>query len=189
MREEGVMKRSILVLTVAIAAALVAPLAAQGGGDDDGLRVRLQLPVTFSSPTAACPEGIAEYGISTKRRTGLGTNCIQAVVPAACPPAAVNALFCQGVSVLATLRLRGGRIEADASIFEIWTCGDPMCLTLSVDQQWSGSVTRATGKFDDLEGGSISGGGTAVFDATTFEVLSIDQLLAIDEEDEDEEDD
>ena len=184
------MKRAILVLTVAIAAALAAPLAAQGETrDDDGLRVRLELPVTFSSPTAECPEGMAEYVIFAKRRTGIGTNCIRAVIPAACPTSAVDALFCQEVSVLTTLRLRGGTIEADVSIFEIWTCGDPMCLTLSVDQQWLGSVTRATGRFDDLEEGSISGGGTAVFDATTFQVLSIDQVLVISEEDEEEEDD
>ena len=183
------MRRAILVLTIAVTAALVAPLAAHGDTrDDDGLRVRLQLPVTFSDPTPQCLGGTAEYRITSKRRTGSGSNCILGVVPADCPPT-VEALFCQEVSVLVTLRLRGGRIEADVSIFEIWTCGDPACLTLSVDQRWSGTVTRATGRFDDFEEGSISGGGTAVFDATTFQVLSIDQVLVIGEQDEEEEDD
>lgn len=183
------MNKAVLALTVLLTAALIAPLAAQGHPDDDeGLRVRLELPVTFSDPTAACPFGTADYGISWKRKIGSGRNCLKDIVPVDCPPA-VEALFCQEARVLTTLRLPGGRIEADVSIFEVWTCGDPECLTLAVDQQWSGKVTRARGRFHELKGASVSGGGTVVFDAATFNVLSIDEVLVIGEEDEEDEED
>ena len=178
------MRKAILALTVLATVALSGPVAAQAHPNgDDGLRVRLQLPASFSDPTLECPAGIADFGISSIGRIGSGRNCILAFVPADCPPAVV-ALFCQKVPLRTTLRLPGGRIEADATIFEIWTCGDPNCTTLSVDEQWSGKVTRARGRFDELQGASVSGGGTAVFDAATFEILSLDETLVIGEADE-----
>lgn len=185
----SIMRKLILALLVLATAALVAPLTAQGHRDeDDGLRVRLERPVTFSDPTPGCPEGTIAFGISSNGKIGSGRNCVQEVVLADCPPA-VEALFCQEARALMALRLGRGSIDAEVSIFEIWTCGDPECLTLAVDQRWEGRVTQARRKFRELEGGSVSGGGTVVFDAMTFDVLGLDEVLVIGEADDEEEDD
>jgi hypothetical protein len=168
------MKKVLLISMLLVTAALVAPLAAQArSGGDDGLRVKVEPPVNFAS-TADCPTGAAIYGISSEGKIGSGTNCILDEVPAACPPG-VTAQFCQDVPVRMTLRLRGGTIEADVHIFEAWTC-EANC---SVDQRWSGTVTNATGKFHKLRDGSVSGGGTFVFDAVTFALVSLDEALVI----------
>jgi hypothetical protein len=178
------MRKAILTLFALVSAALIAPLAGHAGPErDDGLRVRLEPPVTFG-PTADCPDFAAVYGISVRGKTGSGTNCILAIVPADCPPN-VTAQFCQTAHVRMTLSLRGSTIEADVTIFEAWTC-DTNC---AVDQRWSGTVTQATGRFSDLEGGSVSGGGLFVFDAVTGELRVLDEVLVIGEADEDEDDD
>jgi hypothetical protein len=96
-------------------------------------------------------------------------------VPADCPPGVV-ALFCENVPILVTLRLPGVTVEADGAIFETWTCGDPSCATLSVRQQWSGTTTRARGIVRQLEGGTLSGGGVLAFDATTFALVTFDEV-------------
>jgi hypothetical protein len=74
-----------------------------------------------------------------------------------------------------TLSFSGSRIEANVTIFEAWTC-DASC---TVDQRWSGTVTQATRRFRDLDGGSVSGGGLFVFDPVTFELLTLDEVLVI----------
>jgi hypothetical protein len=179
------MRNAILLLTVLASAALIAPLAAQGHHDrDDGLRVKLEPPVSFGPATADCPAGVAVYGISVRRKAGSGLNCIlRDPVPADCPPD-VTAQFCQVVPVRMTLRLRRSTLKADVTIFEAWTC-EASC---AVDQRWSGTVTQATRKFDDLEGGSVSGGGLFVFDAVTGELRALDEVLVISEADEDDDD-
>jgi hypothetical protein len=173
------MKTALAFLTVLMAAALVAAPAAQARqGGEGGFRVRLELPIAFSDPTPACPAGIARYGISFRGQSGSGENCIQDFIAADCPPG-VEGLFCQTVPVLITLRLPGGSMEIDGSLFEVFTCGDPNCATFAVDQQWSGTVTSAERRFQRFRGGSLSGGGVFVLDATTFEILAIDEVLVI----------
>jgi hypothetical protein len=68
----------------------------------------------------------------------------------------------------------GGISEADG-------CGDPDCGALVIDQQWVGDVTRATHRFHKLNGVSVAGGGQVVADAATFEILSADEVLVIDD--------
>lgn len=173
------MKKAHAFLMVLMTAALIAAPAARahpGGGD--GLRVRLELPIAFSDPTPACPAGIAQFGISFRGQNGSGENCIEEFVPADCPPG-VEGLFCQTVPVLITLRLPGGSMEIDGSLFEVFTCGDPNCASFAVDQQWSGTVTGAERRFQRFRGGSLSGGGLFVLDATTFEILAVDEVLVI----------
>jgi hypothetical protein len=168
-------------LFLAALVALVLPLAAQAR-HDDSMRVRLLEPVTFSDPTPSCPNGIANYGISVGRKTGTGANCISPEIPVDCP-AGSGALFCQNVPVLTSLRLPGGKLDANVTIFETWTCLDPPdCTSLSVDQQWRGRVTRATGVFNEVRHGSVSGGGTFAFSPTSF---LFDETLLIGEGDDD----
>ena len=95
-------------------------------------------------------------------------------VPADCPPD-VTAQFCQAVPVRMTLSFNGGRIEGDVTIFEAWNC-DATC---AVDQAWSGTVTQATQRFRNLEGGSVSGGGLFAFDPVTFQLVTLDEVLVI----------
>jgi hypothetical protein len=173
------MKRALLAAIVVAAAATVAPIAAQAHpAADQAVTVRLDLPVIFSDPTPHCPQGVATFSISSNGHSGQGINCLLDFAFVDCPHG-VEALFCQTVSAVMTLQLPGGTIETDISIFEIATCADAGCLTLAVDQRWSGTVTGATGRFHGLEGGSVSGGGVAVIDAATFEFLSIDEVLLI----------
>jgi hypothetical protein len=167
------MKKAGLIMLV-VTMALAAPLAARAdSGRDDTLRITLVPPVNFA-PTAGCPTGAAIYGISLRRQSGSGTNCILDEVPAACPPS-VTAQFCQNVPVRMSLSLPGGSIEGDVTIFEAWNCA----ATCAVDQQWTGTVTQATGRFHHFDGGSISGGGLFEFDATTFDLIHLDEVLVI----------
>src|ERR1700730_11832379 len=168
------MRKTVLVLTVLLAAVLTMPLAAQAhSGGDDGLRVKLEPPLNFA-PTPDCPTGAAIYGVSLHGQIGSGTNCLLNNVPAVCP-SDVTAQFCQNVPVRMTLSFKGGTIQGNVTIFEAWTC-DANC---SVDQRWSGTVTRATRRFHQLEGGSVSGGGLFVFDATTFELRTLNEVRVI----------
>jgi hypothetical protein len=172
--------RLALIPTLLLAAALGAPAAAQAHSSHHKVvRARLTLPINFTDPTPACPQGIAAYGLKSHGKAGHGMNCLQNPVPFDCPSGSA-AFLCQSVPVHTTLRLRGGRIRArHMTIREIWTCADPACNTISIRQRWRGRVTRATGRFDDLAGGSVSGGGTAVVDASTFAFLSIHEVLVI----------
>jgi hypothetical protein len=176
--KRGVLSRLALVFGVLAAAALLAPLAAVGGGSDDPLRVRFEQPVTFSEATPECPAGVVDFGISALGKSGSATNCLQDEVPAACPPV-VAALFCLERHADLALRLQGGKIKAEVTLFESFNCGDPDCLTFAIDQQWSGPVVYAKGRFAKLRGGSVSGGGTVLLDAATFEFLSVDEEIVI----------
>ena len=168
------MRKTILAFAILLAAALTAPLAARAhSNDDDGLRVRLRAPVNFA-PTADCPTGAAIYGVSLHGEIGSGTNCILDEVPADCPPG-VAAQFCQAVPVRMTLSFSGGRLEGNVTILEVWNC-DATC---AVDQRWSGTVTRATRRFHDLNGGSVAGGGLFAFDPATFQLVTLDEVLVI----------
>ncbi len=168
------MRKRIVAFAVLLAVALIAPQAAQAHPDgDDELRVKLEPPVNFA-PTADCPTGAAIYRISLHGQIGSGTNCILDEVSADCPPD-VTAQFCQAVPVRMTLSFNGGRIEGNVTIFEAWNCN----ASCAVDQRWSGTVTQATRRFRDLEGGSVSGGGLFVFDPVTFELLTFDEVLVI----------
>jgi hypothetical protein len=174
------MKKTGLIATLLVTAALTAPLAAEADSNgDDSLRIRLVPPVNFA-PTADCPTGAAIYGISLRRQIGSGTNCILGEVPTDCPPN-ITAQFCQTVPVRMKLRFPGGSIEGNVTIFEAWTC-DASC---AVDQEWSGTVTRATRRFHHLDGGSVSGGGLFEFDPATFDLLTFDEVLVITPADED----
>lgn len=171
-------RRLILAFAIVGTATSFVPLAAAGGGDDEPLRVRFEAPVVFTAPTPGCPEGVADFGISTLGKVGSATNCLQSFAVVECAPGVV-ALFCQELDVHMTLRLHGSRMEADLTLVEVWNCGDPDCLTFSVDQQWPGVVVFAKGRFNKLEGARVSGGGTIVFDAATFDLLSLDEAIAI----------
>jgi hypothetical protein len=141
---------------------------------------RLSEPLDLRRPTADCPTGAAIYGISLRRQVGAGTNCILGEVPADCPPN-VTAQFCQNVPVRTRLSLPGGGIEVNATIFEAWTCK----ASCAVDQEWTGTVTRATRRFHQLAGGSVSGGGLFEFDPATFKLLTLDEVLVVTAADED----
>ena len=122
---------------------------------------------------------MVDFGISALGKSGSASNCLQDEIPAACPPA-VDALFCvEKTPALLTLRLQGGKIKAEVTLSEIFNCGDPDCLTFAIDQRWSGPVVYAKGRFSKLRGGSVSGGGTVILDAATFEFLSVDEELVI----------
>ena len=169
----------VLALTVLATAALVASAADARPTRDGGLKVRFGLPLTFPAPTRDCPSGPVEFGISVNGKSGSGSLCAPDVVPVDCPPTPA-ALFCDRADhVSLTLRLPGGRIEADATAYEVIRCNDPNCNTVALDQRWSGRVTRARGTFSDLERASVSGGGTAVLDGATGEPLSLDEVLVI----------
>jgi hypothetical protein len=168
-------------MTVLLALALVVPLAAQGKpSKSDALRVRIELPIVFSDPTPACPAGRLDFVVVLGRVHGTGTNCLQEFVSIECP-SGVDALFCDEVHALMTIHLPGGSVEAEVTLFETFECGDPQCATFSVDQRWSGPVTDAQRRFHKLRGGTVSGGGTAVLDAATFEILAVDEVLVISE--------
>ena len=70
-------------------------------------------------------------------------------------------------------------MDIDGSLFEVFACGDPNCATFAVDQQWSGTVTSGETRFQRFRGGSLSGGGPLVLDATTFEILAVHEVLVI----------
>ena len=168
----------LLCIGVVATAALVAPMGALAKHDRDPLRVRFEPPLTFEEGTSACPGGIARFGISALGKTGSAMNCLQPFNAVHCPPT-VEALFCQKAPLLMTLRLPGGEIEADLTLFEIWRCGDPGCETLAIDQQWPGIVVEAKRRFHKLVDAAVTGGGLAVFDAETFELLSLDEEIVI----------
>jgi len=173
------MRKAILACAILPTVALIAPLAAQARSNgDDGLGMKLEAPVDFA-PTADCPTGAAIYGVALHGEIGSGTNCILDEVPADCPPG-VTAQFCQAVPVRMTLTFKGGRIDGDVTIFEAWNCA-AIC---AVDQRWSGTVTHATLRFHDLDGGSISGGGVFAFDTATGQA-TLDEVLAITAPDDD----
>ena len=177
--------RIALIPALLLAAVLAAPGAAQAHSSHHKVvRARLTLPVTFTNPTPACPQGTATYGLKWHGKVGHGANCLQNPVPFDCPSGSA-AFLCQNIPVRARLHLHGDTIKARAMINEMYTCADPECDTISIRQRWRGHVTRATGRFDDLAGGSLSGGGTAVVVASTFEFLSIDEVLVIRAHDED----
>ena len=166
------MKRIVLIALLVAAATLMAPLTAHARpATDQSLRVRLQLPLTFDG----CG---AHFNISALGQVGTGINCVTDVIPAECPRGVV-ALFCERVPGHMTLRLFDARIEADTTIFEIWRCGEPDCSKFAVEQRWSGEITDATGRFTRFRGASVSGGGRAIIDAATFEVLVLDEVLVI----------
>jgi hypothetical protein len=167
----------LLCIGVVATAELVAPMGALAKHDRDPLRVRFEAPVTFEEGTSECPGGIARFGISALGKTGSAMNCLQRFDPVQCPR--VETLFCQEAPLLMTLRLPGGEIEADLTLFEIWRCADPGCQTLAVDQQWPGTVVEARRRFHKLAGATVTGGGVAVFDAETFELLSLDEEIVI----------
>ena len=173
------MKRLLSGLIVVATLALIAPLAGQAKGkDDEGLQVRLVLPVNFADPTPDCPGGVVTFGLAWSGKSGTGQNCFAAdFAPTATCPA--DALFCQQAPMLLTLSLPGGVIQADAHLVETWRCGDSACTVLAVDQRWPGTVTDATGRFHDLKGATVSGGGIFAFNATTFELVTFDEVLVI----------
>jgi hypothetical protein len=139
---------------------------------DDGLRIDLVVPVDFT-PTADCPTGAALYGVALGPQRGSGENCIGDEIPVACP-ANVTAQSCANVPVRMELRLPGGTITGNVTIFEARTC-DATC---DVVQTWSGTVAAAR-RFHELDGGSLSGGGLFAFDATTFALVAFDEQLVI----------
>jgi hypothetical protein len=166
-------RKTFLVAAVVLAAMLAIPLAAHAQPNGHELSLRLEPPVNFE-PTADCPTSAAIYRVALHGETGSGTNCILADVARECP-ADVTAQFCQDVPVRMTVSFKGGRIDADVTIFEAWNCDDAVC---SVDQRWSGTVTGATRRFHAFEGGSVSGGGLFAFDLATFDV-TLDEVLSI----------
>jgi hypothetical protein len=100
----------------------------------EGLWVRLELPLAFSDPTPTCPAGIAHVGISFVGQNRSGESCIRDVSPADCP-SGVDALVCQTVAVLSKLRLPCESMQIDGNLFAVYTCGDPSCATSAVDQR------------------------------------------------------
>lgn len=171
----------ITLIVALLGAGLVAVPAAAVAHTDGGrvVRARLARPVTFTNPTTACPQGIAKYRLVSSGGAGRGANCVLNPTVHACPQGS-TAFLCQDVPVHVALHLHGGVIRArHTTIAEVWTCADPACATISIRQRWHGSVSAATGRFDDLAGGTLRGGGTALVDATTFEFLRIHEVLAI----------
>jgi hypothetical protein len=168
----------LLCIGVVATPALVAPMGALGKHDRDPLRVRFEAPVTFEEGTSECRGGIVRFGISALGKTGSAINCLQGFDPVDCP-STVEALFCQQAPLLMTLRLPGGEIEAELTLFEIWSCGDPGCETLAVEQQWRGTVVDAKRRFHKLTDATVTGGGIAVFDAETFVLLGLDEAIVI----------
>jgi hypothetical protein len=104
---------------------------------------------------------------------GTGRNCIESEAQTACP-AGVTAVVCQDVTLRMALRWPDARIKGRLTAHEIWRCVDSACATLRIHERWSGHVTRATGRFGDLAGGRISGGGILIVDANTFAVFRVD---------------
>jgi hypothetical protein len=173
------MKRIALGCAVFVVAALAAvPAASADTGGQDVLRVRLKLPLVFLSSTAACPQGIATYRLRALGRTGSGRNCLKTATPTACPSGSA-AFLCQDVGVRMALRLSDGRIKGRARLHEVWTCVDAACSRIAIQQRWHGHVRRADGRFRELAGGSVSGGGTATVIASTFQVSRIHEVLVI----------
>jgi hypothetical protein len=164
------MKKALAVVVLGLAA-LVAPLSAQAVQQ---VTVVPEAPIVFTPPTAQCTEGRAHFAISSGGQAGSAVNCLASVTSVACP-----AVLCQQVKGFLKLQLAPGRINAEATIDETFACADPACLTFTIEQVWSGTVTWATGAFRRLVGASLSGGGTALFDLTTFEILSLDEELVI----------
>jgi hypothetical protein len=173
------MKRIARCCALFVLAALTAvPGASADTGGHDMLRVRLKLPVIFLNATGACPQGIATYRLRTLGRTGSGRNCLKTATPTACPSGSA-AFLCQDVGVRMALRLPDGRIKGRARLHEVWTCVDAACSKIAIQQRWHGHVRRAEGRLRRLAGGSVSGGGTAIVIASTFEVVRIHEVLVI----------
>lgn len=177
------MKR-IIIISALLAAAAMAPPAALAHEQGDGvLRITLKLPVNFANPTPACPQGIATYRLAARETFGHGANCLGNSIPLTCPTGS-TAFLCQIVPAHIKLRLPGGTIRSwRGRIHETWTCVDAACATISIFQQWQGHISSATRRFDDLTGGSMTGGGTAVVDAATFAFKSFHEELLIREDD------
>jgi hypothetical protein len=175
------MKKLVLLLTLLMTAAFVAPVTAQALPRP--LTLRVEPPIVFSAPTPECPSGAVDYRLRLKTYKGFGRNCLQDFVVVACPPSlpvGFGIRGCQEARVLFTLRLPGGTIEGEATIHEIVRCGDPPCRIDANEQSWSGRVTRATRAFRTLAGASISGGGLIVFQFPLNQFIHVDVTLVID---------
>jgi hypothetical protein len=156
------MKKAILGVTVLLMV-LIAPVAALGHTHEgERAKVKIELPLTLSAPTADCPASTIvelDYRISWKGRSGTGRNCALEFDPVDCAPS-----VCVEVPVVMTFTLPGGTIEAQVTVFEKAPCGDPYNPNCArVEHTWSGTVTQATGDFEELQGGPVSGGGHAVY--------------------------
>jgi hypothetical protein len=172
------MKRLAMLGTLIAAAALTAAPGASAAGDHDTLRVKNRRPVVFLNATAACPQGIATYGVRFRGTAGTGRNCITAVSPKTCPQGS-NDLLCQKVFLRVRVRVPGGTLRARMTADEVWNCVDSACAKLRIHELWRGRVTKAHGRFADARGGRISGGGSLSVDAATFDVTGVDATLVI----------
>lgn len=157
-----------------VAAALAVPLGAQARTQSGSeFQLVLKAPVTFE-PVAGCATFGAVYGVALHGELGTGTNCILDQIPTACPTG-VTADFCQDVPVAFTLAFAGGTMSGDLTIHEAYTC----TATCTVQQHWVGTVDAGTRRFHKLEGASIDGGGILAFDATTGDLIALDETLAV----------
>ena len=159
------MRRMPIFAIALVAAALLAPIAAQAGpassGDDDGLRVQVVVPVAFG-PFPGCADGVSFDTITGKHR-GTGTACLL-TDPEFSFCVEENA-FCRDLETHWVLNLNGGSIEGDVNQHEVVTFFNPDPFAFSVDITWSGTVTGGTGKYHKLVGAQVSGGGPTSFDA------------------------
>jgi hypothetical protein len=105
--------------------------------------------------------------------TGTNIACVQTIAEVPCPE------FCVNYGILLTIRLPHGRITAQVTLAETVTCNDPACLTVTLEQIWTGTVTKSIGKLHGFKGAPVSGGGTGVQDTTTGEWSAIDEELVI----------
>jgi hypothetical protein len=168
-----------IYLALAAAACGVALLAGTAQADrkqPEPLTLRLELPVEYAPPTDECPLAVVTAGIVARDgETGKNIACVQSFVEVPCP-----AFFCQEYDILLTIRLPHGRITAQVTLAESITCNDPACTTVSLEQVWSGTVTKSNGKLlHGFKGAPLSGGGTGVQDTATREWLAIDEQLVI----------
>lgn len=151
--------KHLSIVVVLLAALALAAGWAQANGGDDGKKIKIKLPLTSGGPTSDCPSFTINYRISSNGRSGSGTNCILGFNPVDCAPS-----LCVELPLLATFSLPRGTITARVTLFEKARCDPAISAKCTrVHHRWSGMVTEATGKFHELEGSTVSGGGVAVY--------------------------
>ena len=176
------MKRLAMLRTLIAAAALTAAPGGVGGWRSRHAARKDQAPGRLSQrATAACPQGIATYGV--RFRGTVGTRAITASPRSrakTCRRRARNDLLCQRCSCESASGCPGGTLRARMTADEVWNCVDSACAKLRIHELWRGRVTKARFRFADARGGRyLRLGGSLSVDAATFDVTGVDATLVI----------